>query len=279
VSRALVLGGGGVAGIGWETGVLFGLSEAGIDVHAADVVIGTSAGSAAGAQLLSGMPLPELYDRIVFPSDPSAEIAAELDVENLASTWAALLGEHQPGQELRAAIGRYALVAPTVPERARRAVIEARLPSHEWPETSLRIVTVDASTGETRVFTREDGVALVDAVAASCAVPGVWPPVTIQDRRYVDGGIRSSANADLALDYDDVLVLAPVNDFLALEPDIDKRMAKLAKSARVVTIRPDETSLAAIGPNPLDPASAAPAAQAGRAQAATVVDEVRAIWS
>ena len=278
MTRALVLGGGGVAGIGWETGVLFGLSEAGIDVTAVDVVIGTSAGSATGAQLLSGTPLGELYDRHVFPSGESTEIAAELDVEKLASTWASLLGEHEPGQELRAAIGRYALTAPTVPERARRAVIEARLPSHEWPEIPLHIVTVDATSGETRVFTRDDGVALVDAVAASCAVPGVWPPVTIEGRRYVDGGIRSSANVDLAEGYDDVLVLAPVNDFLALEPAIEKKLAKLRKNARVVTVRPDEASLAAIGPNPLDPAAAAPAAQAGRAQAATVADDVKTIW-
>jgi NTE family protein len=278
VSRALVLGGGGVAGIGWETGVLFGLSEAGIDVHAVDVVIGTSAGSATGAQLLSGTPLGALYDRIVFPSETSTEIAAELDVEKLASSWAALLGEHEPGQDLRAAIGRYALTAPTVPERARRAVIEARLPVHDWPETPLQIVAVDATSGQTRLFTRDDGVALVDAVAASCAVPGVWPPVTIEGRRYVDGGIRSSANADLAEGFDDVLVLAPVDDFLALEPAVEKRMATLVKQARVVTVRPDEASLAAIGPNPLDPDAAAPAAQAGRAQAATVADEVRELW-
>jgi NTE family protein len=278
VSRALVLGGGGVAGIGWETGLLFGLTEAGVEVHDVDLVIGTSAGSATGAQLLSGTPLGELHDRHVFPSGESTEIAAELDPEKLAAAWGALLGEHKPGPDLRAAIGRYALTAPTVPERARRAVIEARLPSHDWPETALQIVTVDASTGETRVFTRDDGVALVDAVAASCAVPGVWPPVTIEGRRYVDGGIRSSANADLAEGYDDVLVLAPVNDFLAVEPAIEKQMKKLAKSARLVTIRPDEASLAAIGPNPLDPAAAGPAARAGRVQAATAADDVKAIW-
>jgi NTE family protein len=279
MSRALVLGGGGVAGIGWETGVLFGLAEAGIDVRAVDVVIGTSAGAATGAQLLSDTPLGELYDRHVFPPAESTEIAAELDVEKMAAAWAALLGQHQPGADLRAAIGRYALTAPTVPERTRRAVIEARLPSHEWPQTPLRIVTADASTGEVRVFTRDDGVPLVDAVAASCAVPGVWPPVTIDNRRYVDGGIRSSANADLAEGYDDVLVLAPVGDFLALEPAIDERLEKLEKSSRLVTIRPDEASLTAIGPNPLDPAAAKPAARAGRAQAASVAAEVRELWS
>lgn len=279
MSRALVLGGGGVAGIGWETGVLFGLAEAGIDVRAVDAVIGTSAGAAAGAQLLSDTPLGELYDRHVFPPAESTEIPAELDVEKMVATWGALLAQHQPGADLRAAIGRYALAAPTVPERARRAVIEARLPSHEWPETSLQIVTADASTGEVRVFTRDDGVPLVDAVAASCAVPGVWPPVTIENRRYVDGGIRSSANADLAEGYDDVVVLAPVGDFLALEPAISERLAQLEKTSRLVTIRPDEASLAAIGPNPLDPAAAKPAARAGRAQAAVVAADVRELWS
>ena len=279
MSRALVLGGGGVAGIGWETGVLFGLAETGIDVRAVDLVIGTSAGAATGAQLLSNAPLAELYDRLVFPPAEPTEIAAELDPEKMIAAWAALLGQHQPGADLRAAIGRYALTAPTVPERTRRAVIEARLPSHDWPQTPLQIVTVDASTGEVRLFTRDDGVPLVDAVAASCAVPGVWPPVTIDNRRYVDGGIRSSANADLAEGHDDVLVLAPVGDFLALEPAIDERLAQLEKTSRVVTIRPDEASLAAIGPNPLDPAAAGPAARAGRAQAATFAAEVRDLWS
>ena len=60
------------------------------------------------------------------------------------------------------------------------------------------ITAVDAVTGEFTVFTADSGVDLVDAVAASCAVPGVWPPVTIGDRRFVDGGVRSPVNADLA---------------------------------------------------------------------------------
>jgi len=278
-SRALVLGGGGVAGIGWETGVLFGLGEHGVDVGSADLVIGTSAGSTMAAQLLSGTPLGTLYDKHVFPEGPSTEIAAELDVEKMAADWAGLLAAHGAGPELRAAIGRYALAAPTPSERTRRAVIEARLPSHEWPEADLRIVVVDAASGEDRVLRRADGVPLVDAVAASCAVPGIWPPVTIDGRRYVDGGVRSAANVDLAEGHDVVLVLAPVTDFTASEPAIAKRLARLEKKAAVVTIRPDQASVAAIGPNPLDPAAAQPAAKAGRAQAASVADEVKAVWS
>jgi NTE family protein len=277
--RALVLGGGGVAGIGWETGVLFGLGDGGVDMTAADVVIGTSAGAAVAAQLLSGTPLGTLYDRHVFPEGPTTEIAAELDIEKMANDWGALLGSHDPGPDLRAAIGRYALAAGTPSERARRAVIEARLPSHDWPDDDLRIVVVDAATGEDRVITKEDRVPLVDAVAASCAVPGIWPPVTIEERRYIDGGVRSAANVDLAEGYDVVLVLAPVGDFSAPEPAIAKRLAKVEKKSTVFTIRPDDASLAAIGPNPLDPAAAEPAARAGREQARQVLDEVAGLWS
>jgi NTE family protein len=278
-TRALVLGGGGVAGIGWETGVLFGLHEAGIDVTGADLVIGTSAGAAVGAQLLSGTPLATLYDRHVFPEGPSTEIAAELDVEKMARDWGALLSTHEPGPDLRAAIGRYALTAGTPPERARRAVIEARLPSHVWPETPLQIVVVDAATGEDRVLTASDGVPLVDAVAASCAVPGIWPAVTIEGRRYIDGGVRTSANVDLAEGHDVVLVLAPVSDFTSPEAAIAKRLAKVEKKSTVVTVRPDDASLEAIGPNPLDPGAAGPAARAGREQGSALAGEVAAAWS
>ena len=278
-TKALVLGGGGVAGIGWETGVLFGLAEAGVDVSDADVVIGTSAGSTMAAQMLSGTPLATLYDRHVFPEGPSTEIAAKLDVEKMMKDWGALLGAHEPGPDLRAAIGRYALTAGTPTERERRAVIEARLPSHDWPDADLRIVIVDAATGDERIVTRDDGVPLVDTVAASCAVPGIWPPVTIGDRRYIDGGVRTSANVDLAEGNDVVLVLAPVGDFTAPEPAIAKRLAKLEKKSTVLTIQPDEASVAAIGANPLDPATAGPAARAGREQARQLLDEVAGIWS
>ena len=279
MSRALVLGGGGVAGIAWETGLLFGLAEHRVDVTTADLVIGTSAGSTMGAQLLSGTPLAELYDRHVFPKGQSTEIAAKLDPDKLAREWMGMLANHDAGQDLRAAIGRFALASATPPERARRAVIEARLPVHEWPQTPLQIVAVDASTGAERIFTRDDGVSIVDAVAASCAVPGIWPPVTIGDRRYFDGGVRTSANIDLAEGHDVVLVLAPVGDLIAPEPQIDKRVRKLHKDAKVVTIEPDASSREAIGPNPLDPTVAKASAQAGRAQAASVAAEVLEVWA
>ncbi|KOG91505.1 patatin, partial [Streptomyces varsoviensis] len=72
----------------------------------------------------------------------------------------------------------------------RRAVVERRLLSHEWPARRLLVTAVDAATGEFTAFDAASGVGIVDAVAASCAVPGVWPPVTIGAKRYIDGGVR-----------------------------------------------------------------------------------------
>lgn len=277
-SRALVLGGGGVAGIAWESGLLFGLAEQGVNVLDADVILGTSAGSAVAAQATSGASLAELYDRHASPAGETSEIAVELDVEKLVTEWSALLSAAGPGRELREAIGRFALAAPTAPERRRREVIEARLPNHEWPDRDVRIVAVDAGTGDERVFTAADGVELVDAVAASCAVPGVWPPVSIEGRRYIDGGVRSSTSVDLVADFDIVLVLAPVENLLVLDPDVDKASKKVLDRKRTFVIRPDEDSLVAFGANPLDPATAQPSARAGRAQAAGLADDVRALW-
>lgn len=193
--RALVLGGGGVTGIAWETGMLAGLAEAGIDLTSADLVVGTSAGSVVGAQILSGASLADLYAAQL--TDATGEIAARMGATTMLRFVAALLW---PGDEqhARARIGRAALKARTVPEAERRAVIERRLPSAEWPERRLLIASVDALTGELKVFDRSSGVPLPDAVAASCAVPLVWPPITIDGRRYIDGGVRSATNADLA---------------------------------------------------------------------------------
>ncbi len=106
-------------------------------------------------------------------------------------------------------IGAIALSTATVAEPVRRDVIAHRLPSHEWPDRVLRITAIDTATGELLVFDRGSGVDLVDAVAASCAVPGAWPPVTIGDRRYMDGGVGSAINLPLAADCDVAVVLVP----------------------------------------------------------------------
>jgi NTE family protein len=269
--QGLVLGGGGVAGVAWTTGLLTGLAEHGQDLTGADLLVGTSAGSVVASQVTSGVALSELFARQADPARQTAEIPVDIDFEKFAADFgAAVTGATSPA-EVRRAVGKLALAAETVPEGDRRAVIEARLPVHDWPEQRLVIVAVDAETGEPRRFDRASGVSLVDAVAASCAVPGVWPAVTIDGRRYVDGGVRSGENADYATGCTRVTVVSPlgVDSPLPVEKPLLAVLDDLrAAGAEVTLITPDEASIAAIGANPLDPATRTPAAEAGRAQGA-----------
>lgn len=276
-ARALVLGGGGVTGIGWEVGLLAGLAELGLDLSDADTVIGTSAGSVVGGQVTSGHPLSELYDRQIAGYGP--ESVARLGPGFRARfAWALLRGRAGPG--FRRRIGAMAMKAATVSEQERLDVIAARLPEHRWPDRDLRVTAVDAETGEFRLLDRHSGVPLVTAVAASCAVPGVYPPVTVAGRRMVDGGVNSGSNADVAAGAASIVVLAPSPRGIGPMTGVGVQVEQLrADGARVVLVSPDAAALIAIGKNVLDPAARAPAAQAGRAQAAAVLDEVRFVWS
>jgi NTE family protein len=157
-----------------------------------------------------------------------------------------------------------------------------RLPAHTWPDRVLRITAVDTESGETSSFDRHSGIGLVDAVAASCAVPGVWPPVTIDGRRYMDGGVRSSDNADLAKGYARIVILSP-NGLRADEIVGFPLQAQLdtlrGAGAKTYLIEPDHTSRTAIGLNPLLPATRKPAAEAGRKQARSIANELSHFWA
>jgi NTE family protein len=179
-------------------------------------------------------------------------------------------------------IGRWALEAPTVTEAERRSVIAERLPSHAWPNGMLLIVAVDAETGETKIFDRLTGTNLIDAVSASCAVPGIWPPVTINGRRYMDGGARSSDNADLALGYARTVIVSPMG---TARPDVTgetlEQQVETLRSAggKTYLVEPDEASKRAIGLNPLAPETRTPAATAGRSQGRAVAPAIARFWS
>ena len=276
---ALVLGGGGITGIAWETGLVAGLADAGVDLSGADLVVGTSAGSVVAAQLTSGAELAALYERQLEPA--SGEKAARLNRATLAHFGWAMLRSRGKDVEFRRRIGALALAAEkagvTPPEQERIDVIGSRLVSTEWPERALVVTAVDAETGEFRTFDRDSGVPLVSAVAASCAVPGVYPPVTIDGRRYMDGGMRSAANADLAQGYDRLVVLAPIPRGFGPMASVDAQVTGMV--SRVAVVSPDADSRTAIGRNVLDPAARAPSAKAGRAQAASVAEQVAEVWN
>ncbi|MFA1542006.1 patatin-like phospholipase family protein [Actinomadura monticuli] len=274
--RALVLGGGGVAGIAWLTGVLAGLAGEGADVTHADLLLGTSAGSAVAAQIGSGLPVAELFARQAEPALQNRELVPSggVTVADFAEIWKRLAEEDPDPMAIRRGLGARALATDTVDEAARRAVIEARLPVHEWPSRDLRVTAVNALTGDLRVFDRASGASLVDAVAASCAVPMIWPPVTIGGIRYVDGGVRSPNNLDLAAGYGRVLLIAPMDD-PALAADI---AAVEGEGGRVEVIVPDEASVTAFGADPLDPSTRTPSANAGLAQGKGAAENIASFW-
>jgi NTE family protein len=276
---ALVLGGGGITGIAWEIGLLAGLAEAGSDLSGADLVVGTSAGSVVGAQLACGAGLDAMYGRQLEPV--TGEKAARLNRATVAHFGWAMLRSRGRDVEFRRRIGALALAAETAgltpPEQERLDVIGARLVSTQWPERALVVTAVDAETGEFRTFDRHSGVPLLQAVAASCAVPGVYPPVTIDGRRYVDGGMRSAANADLAHGHDRLVVLAPIPRGVGPMASVDAQVSGMA--SRVAVVSPDRDSRTAIGRNVLDPAARAPSAEAGRAQAAHVAQRIAEVWN
>lgn len=280
--KALVLGGGGVTGVAWELGVLAGLHDNGLDVRDAGLIVGTSAGSVVGAQITSGTSLDSLYNAQLVPPDQSVERPMTFDSAAMAAAFQRLMsaGPMSP-QAVRARIGSFALDTATVPESERKAIIASRLPVREWPAApALLIVAVDTQTGEERIFDRESGVPLVDAVTASCAVPGVWPPVTIEGRRYMDGGIRSGTNADLARGSQRIIILAPMGliDMGPLGNSHDEVALLRREGGKVAVVIPDAASLEAIGPNVLDPAHRPASAQAGREQGRSLAASLRSTW-
>lgn len=180
------------------------------------------------------------------------------------------------------------MAARTVPEEERLQIIAARLPIQEWPnDQRLAITAIDAQTGGLVIFDRDSGVPLVLAAAASSAVPGVYPPTTIRDHRYIDGGLRSGTNADIAKGCKRVLVLrAETFDASAIggqqstpHMTFEDELAELQQAGnQVLVITPDEASAAARGPNPLDASRRDISAKAGREQGHLLAESVKRFW-
>ena len=288
---ALVLGGGGAAGQAWQIGVIAGLAEAGLDLtEAADLVVGTSSGSTTAAWVRSGIPPAELFASVlsepVRPVGQSRELAPSLPMATMFERMRAIGAAATSAADLRRAMGAFGLESDSILGPAagqRRAMVAARLPRAEWPDRPMIVVAVDAHTGALAAFDRDSGVDLVDAVIASTALPGMVPTHSINGTHYINGGVRSGDNADLASGYANVVVLSPFGgrsqtppqagqfEGLRRDPewgtDLASEVEALRKQgSRVEVITPDADSRAAMGTNQMDPATRTPAARAGFAQ-------------
>ena len=198
---ALVLGGGGSVGIAWEVGVLAGLADAGVDATEASVIVGSSAGSVAGTQVRQGRSIESLVDEQRTPStDDRSDPPRPTDLSGLFEIFGMIREAEERTPALFREVGRRAIAADTLPESVWIGRFEHL--GDEWPDGDLRVTAVDCATGQRRIWTAADGVPLCAAVASSCAIPGVFPPVSLDGTRFIDGGLWSSSNLDAVLDAD-----------------------------------------------------------------------------
>lgn len=292
MSRALVLSGGGPVGIAWESGIAAGLSSAGIALSDADAIVGTSAGSAVGAQIGLRRDMQEVVDRYRrSPASPTsspgrraAGAFAGPRVQGLMETWAKAFETAASPEESRAIIGTFALEADTGPEDDFVAGFRY-LAGETWPRC-FACTAVDAATGEFVVWDADSGVDLARAVASSCAVPGVFPPITISGRRYIDGGMRSGTNADLVKGHDRVLVVSMLTSVRMPDTRTGQRWRRVEDEvatlrdagAHVEVLSPDEEGAPVLGMNLMDSSRLAQAADQGRRQGEAEAARVREVW-
>ncbi|MGI8700195.1 MAG: patatin-like phospholipase family protein [Nocardioidaceae bacterium] len=293
--RALVLAGAGAAGNAWEIGVIAGLFDAGLDVTEADLIIGTSAGSTVAAQITSATRATELLANILAepqlgtgPVRSDGGRAPNAPGAIMMEKTSAIIAAAEDAADMRRRMGAAALDMDAASDGSgqtqRRAVVATRLPSQHWPQLPMLIVAVDAHTGEPVVFDRHSGVDLVDTVAASTANGfGGFPPYSIGDRRYINGGYRRNENADLAAGYGRVLVLSPFGGRTRHPLDWGMQLAAQvdelrAHGSRVETICPDSNSRDLFGVNAMDPSTRPPAARAGDNLGRALAEQLTEFW-
>jgi NTE family protein len=286
LDRTLVLGGGGIYFIAWQAAYLAAAADGGVDLRRAERVVGTSAGSLVGCLLCAGRighlaRLAELFTRAtalvkflapVGELQPSQQRAVDL---LMAAT------DNRP--ETLRSVGHAALAAATPSARTMRRNVSL-LVDRRWPSREqLQITAVDTYTGERVVLDRHAGIRPPTAVAASSALPGIFAPQQIHDRRCMDGGIfGTGTHSDLVAGSRRTLVLSMAGDellpqagFTAAADGMQQEMAALRSSGTEVMLRtpsvPEEYNIMA-------PDSVADGIAAGRAAAEADLPQLRTFW-
>jgi NTE family protein len=287
VRIGLVLGAGGSVGVAYHGGVLSALEEAtGWDPRQADLLIGTSAGSLTSAVLRAGVPARDLaaisegtplsaagarLAAIGRPRRPRPGRRDALNFRPFGDPVGLLRGILQPWNTRPKALVMAALPAGGIPTEPISAGIDA-IYEGRWADRPLWLCSYDLRAGRRVVFGREGAppASVGQAVAASCAIPMYFRPVVIGGRRYVDGGVHSVINLDLAAgqDLDLVIAVSPMSQAAALGPVSPGALMRQAMRARlnaemdslrrsgtaVVAIQPGRSVVGTMGFNPMDAA-------------------------
>jgi NTE family protein len=295
MSRALVLSGGGPVGIAWEAGLLAGLAEGGVAASEADFILGTSAGSVVGALVAMGRAPGDIAAQIVAETDRPRAVPQQL-AENrvgapnmmvlLKLMQEAAAGERDP-EDVRREMGAFSLAGQTVDEEAfigGFGRLHHLADAGDWPGRGYACTAVDCETGAFVVWNAAAKVPLSRAVASSCSVPGVFPAITINGRKYMDGGMRSATNADLAKGHSKTLVVAvrlaagEVSERMMRPVEGEIRTLREA-GGEVELIVPDEASTEALGGNLMNPLNRPGSAKAGLDQGRRIAEALGRFWN
>jgi len=287
LDRTLVLGGGGVWFVAWQTGYLRTLMKLGLDLGSAQRVVGTSAGSVM-ASVVTGRRLSAFHTAISGLARAPQIVAALAPASSLTPS------QDRALEMFRAAtnahpdtireIGYAALAANTPSATALTRNITVLLAMRRWPSPALQITCVDTYSGERCVVGSDDDVPLARAVAASSAVPGIFPPQPIGDRRCMDGGVSGSGtHTDLVAGANRAIVISLTDGtstedtWGTVEPGgISRQFEALAASGTRVALRVPE---GAIPEDLMNPRDVPDALARGTAQAIRDHPELARMWA
>ncbi len=214
---ALVLGGGGLVGVAWESGLCRGLFESGFDLRTVDAIVGTSAGAIIGSQLAAGQWPPGPGAARPAGAEGANVDSSKIDMQALGAAFTRWSKIERTTIDDVKGIGAIARTLYRDAEEGWVRGISAYLPEGDWPKTKLIVMAVDTLTGERKSFDAQSGVQLGRVVAASAAVPGIFSSVSIGDALYMDGQVHSSTHADVLVPLrpERVIIVMPTNTHTA----------------------------------------------------------------
>ena len=216
MKTGLVLGAGGMVGMSYHAGVLRALEiEGGFAPAAADLIVGTSAGAVIGAYLRAGWTTEDFW-LLALGTHPQVDplTSERAQPEIFVPTFRTPIDLARRAVGSAYVLGRSLVRVPlrlppimsrmfpggmfTMAEGRRR--LEEELPE-EWPDGELWLCAVDINSGRRVVLGRPGSAkaTLRQAVMASTAIPGVYPPVAVRRMTLIDGGAHSTTNLDLAV--------------------------------------------------------------------------------
>jgi len=282
-------------GIGWEAGLLVGLAGNGVDAKKADAVIGTSAGSVVGFTVASGGDLTAATSLVRGANQPAsaaplpAAANAQQQVDQLIAALSEAAANPEMADRVRVEMGRMAISADTISE-AEWLETFSTFAGADWP-AAFSCTAVSTGDGSFRVWDKAAGVDPQLAIASSCAVPGVFPPVTIGESRWMDGGGRDILNADVAAGHEVVLAVSclpleippefstPAFDalFAATRAQLDSLRAGGSKAETIVPGQ-EMLEISGAGANLMDFTRTADAYEAGLRQGKVEAARLAGFW-